>query len=345
MTSSTNVVQPSPVRARLTSLVNEVSWEPASRPVHRSLGGGNGLLGESPDSVVARSVEAQPRILTLDARWDGEPSTALWFNDQVRELSLASASAGGADDESESTPVAENPFSKAYLKLLLTDIKETFSAPAHWDACDWLIAGGVAAGIGTLAVFDEDIQRAVQSYRNSTLDKVSNDIQPFGAEYAAGVLGAFYVGGLAFDNTRAKQVALDGAAASLIASGLILYPVKYTVGRSRPGSNQGAYHFQPFSGHDSFPSGHSTEAFAVATVISEHYDSIWITLGSYGVAGMVGYARLNNNYHWASDVFAGAALGTFVGHVVVHVNRKHWRVSLQPILSPGLQGGEMAVSF
>lgn len=258
-------------------------------------------------------------------------------------LTLVSDSSVNAT--SSTSPPELNPFSKAYVGLVWDDIKATFTAPARWDTCDWLVAGGVVAGIGTVAAFDEDIQRAVQRNRNGTLDDIFSNIQGFGNEYAPGVIGAFYLGGMVFHDNEAKAVALDAASASIIASGLILYPTKYVVGRARPGSNVGAYHFAPFSGHDSFPSGHTTEAFTLATVISEHYHSIWVDLGCYGIASAVGYARLEGNYHWTSDVLAGAAIGTFVGHVVVHVNHNRWNVAVQPVLGPHMNGAQLSWAF
>jgi membrane-associated phospholipid phosphatase len=268
--------------------------------------------------------------------------TALWDPSNTPSLLAADFESVPAPNPS---PPNQNPFSKDYFKLLATNVRDTFTAPAHWDTSDWLLFGGVAAGVGTAFAFDQDIQRAVQRNSNATVDSVFNAVTPFGAEYAIGTLGAFYLGGAIFDDSRAKAVALDGASASLIASGLILYPMKYTVGRSRPSDNVGPYHFQPFSGHDSFPSGHTTEAFAVATVIAEHYDSLWIKFTCYGLASMVGYARLNSNVHWASDVLGGAAIGTFVGHVVVHVNEKHWQLSVQPALGPNMRGAQLSLSF
>ena len=65
----------------------------------------------------------------------------------------------------------ENPLSWEYWKLVGRDIVATVTAPAHWDTRDWLVFGGVTAAIGTVAVFDEDIQRAVQRNRNGTVDQ------------------------------------------------------------------------------------------------------------------------------------------------------------------------------
>lgn len=277
--------------------------------------------------------------------WQFGEKLNLQFADLNAGDRLTLSYAGYAADETSNASPPLNPFSKAYVGLVWDDIKATFTAPATWNTRDWLIFGGVAASVGTVAVFDEDIQRAVQRNRNKTLDDFSTAVQGFGNEYAPGVIGAFYVGGMVFDDPQAKAVALDATSASIIASALVLYPTKYMVGRARPGANQGAYHFQPFGGSDSFPSGHTTEAFTLATVIAEHYHSIWIDMGCYGLASAVGYARLDLNYHWASDVLAGAAIGTFVGHLVVHVNHDRWGINLQPVIGPRMNGAQLSWSF
>jgi hypothetical protein len=79
-----------------------------------------------------------------------------------------------------------------------------------------------------------------------------------------------------------------------------------------------AFQFKPFSNNQSFPSGHSSQAFAVATAIAENYPVWWVQTLCYGGAGLVGYARIEQNAHYASDVVAGALLGWAVAHAVVH---------------------------
>jgi membrane-associated phospholipid phosphatase len=239
----------------------------------------------------------------------------------------------------------ENLFSLDYVKLIGQDIIYTFTAPARWDSKDWLIFAGVAGGLAGLTFVDEDIQRAVQRNRNETVDSVFNAIEPFGAEYSFGVVGAFYVSGLLLHDERAKAVGLDGLTSSLIASGIIAFPTKYVVGRYRPPAERGAGAYQPFSNNHSFPSGHATQAFAVASVIAEHYDSIWIKVGSYTLASMVGFSRINKNSHWTSDVAAGAVIGTFVGHEVVTFNERHRHLALSPVIGPGVQAVQLTWSF
>jgi len=61
----------------------------------------------------------------------------------------------------------------------------------------------------------------------------------------------------------------------------------------------------------SFPSGHSATAFGTAEFLSQEYgeESVWYTIGGYGVATTTSVLRLYKNYHWFSDVVAGAGLG------------------------------------
>ena len=115
------------------------------------------------------------------------------------------------------------------------------------------------------------------------------------------------------------------------------------MGRSRPSTGHGDSHFRPFGGSYSFPSGHTTQAFAVATVIAEHYDSPWVKVASYGLASAVGFARINNNSHWMSDVVAGAAIGFFVGETVVHLN--HNNLTLTPTFDGHQTGMQIGWSF
>ena len=261
------------------------------------------------------------------------------------QFSIAAETLGTPSQVSPLAAPVEDLFKKNYWYLVLLDTKEVFTAPVRWDTRDWLVLGGIAAGIGTVAVFDADIERGIRGARNNTVTDIFDNIQPLGNEYAIGLVGTFYIYGEIFKDPRAKLTALDSISASAIASGLITNSFKYVIGRGQPTDNHGAHNFRPFSGQDSFSSGHTTEAFALASVISEHYDTPWVEVTSYGLASAVGYARLNNNRHWPSDVLAGATIGTFVGKTVVHFNQRHRQVSIQPIVGPDIRGGQMSLPW
>ena len=106
------------------------------------------------------------------------------------------------------------------------------------------------------------------------------------------------------------------------------------------------HYFTPFSSSNaSFPSGETTQAFAVASVIAAHYDSLWVKVSSYGIASLVGIARIYEDAHWTSDALAGALIGTAVGMAIVHYNEKRRKahkeetgIFITPLLAPGTGG-------
>ena len=68
----------------------------------------------------------------------------------------------------------------------------------------------------------------------------------------------------------------------------------------------------------SFPSGHALTAFAVATVLAERYHQHrWVPWLGYGLASVAALSRIPDQAHFPSDVFAGAVMGSAIGHYVV----------------------------
>lgn len=235
----------------------------------------------------------------------------------------------------------------SYPELLLDDVKHVVTSPARWDETEWRQAGWASlAVVGTALVVDRPLRDEMRRPHGD--NAALTQIERFGAQYAIGVVGGFYLVGALADDENSRQVAQDALAASLIASGIVTPAIKLVAGRSRPRDDAGVYHFKPFSNaNSSFPSGHTTEAFALASVISSHYDETWVTYASYSIAGLVGLARSYHQAHFASDVVAGAMIGTWVGKSVVAHNatlRSH-KVVLLPEISGGLIGVRIVGSF
>ena len=192
-------------------------------------------------------------------------------------------------------------------------------APCEWERTEWLEFGGVTLLIaGTGVLLDHQLKNHQQHEPETELGKFAGHFERFGVEYSYGVIAAFYAGGLATGNARHKRIGEDALISSVVAGGITL-ALKKTLGRSRPDAEHGTFHFSPFGGGNSFPSGHATQAFAVASVIAAHYDdNPWVDTAVYGAAALVGVSRLNHNKHYLSDVLAGAIIGHFVGRAVVH---------------------------
>jgi membrane-associated phospholipid phosphatase len=114
------------------------------------------------------------------------------------------------------------------------------------------------------------------------------------------------------------------ATQAIIVNGIYTEIFKKAVGRTRPdGSNR-----------LSFPSGHASSAFALATVAERHYG--WkVGVPSYLAASAIGLSRIERNKHYLSDVLAGATLGIIAGRTVVRTNGepvgRHRDFSLTPM--------------
>jgi membrane-associated phospholipid phosphatase len=119
-------------------------------------------------------------------------------------------------------------------------------------------------------------------------------------------------------------------------SGVLTAAVKDLAGRARPyvSVDTNAHDFKfgrgfGNGGFQSFPSGHSTAAFAAASVVTSESQRWWphetwlVASAMYGGASLVALSRMYNNAHWASDVVLGAGIGTFSGIKVVRYNHGH----------------------
>ena len=243
-------------------------------------------------------------------------------------------------------PAQAEDTAPTYPQLVVEDIKHVITAPSHWEKPEWQNLGWATLTIaGTAAIVDRPLRDAMRRQSGNSI--FMRDIERFGAGYSLGVLGGFYLAGAVGNSDKATAVAQDGLAASLIASGMVTPVLKYATGRSRPRDTPDIARFRPFSGASSFPSGHTTQAFAVASVISVHYDETWVKCSSYTVAGLVGMARSYHDAHFASDILAGALIGTLVGQSVVAYNqpRRSRKVVLLPEVTPGLMGVHLTGNF
>ncbi len=212
---------------------------------------------------------------------------------------------------------AENTSSLYYS--ITDDAGYVLSKPASWKAADWQDIGlaGIAIA-GTALWLDMPIRNSWGKHPGENAGLMQ--IEKLGAEYAIGVIGGFYLAGTFGDSVTSRRVARDALSASIIASGIITPSIKIASGRSRPFENAGNADFNGLGArslNSSFPSGHTTEAFALASVISSHYESSSVQYTAYGLASVVGYARIYHDAHFASDVIAGGLIGYWTGKAVV----------------------------
>jgi membrane-associated phospholipid phosphatase len=221
------------------------------------------------------------------------------------------------------------------------------SSPARWDLTDWLIAGGVVAATGGAMLLDHEVRSIVQENRSKSTDRVANAVSNSALIVPAAGLVASYVAGEVFGNETAKQRAADGLEAAILSNLMIVYPMKFLLGRSRPTANEGSQDYHPFNVSGSMPSFHTTEAFTAASVFAEYADNPWLSALAYGLASSVGWARIEKDKHWLSDIVLSAAIGTAVGKGVVYLNkqRRDSRITIVPLMDPKTWGAALRLKY
>ncbi|HEV7621181.1 MAG TPA: phosphatase PAP2 family protein, partial [Flavisolibacter sp.] len=218
----------------------------------------------------------------------------------------------------------------SYFILLGSDLKQEVTAPFHWGKKGWLTFAGFAIAEGALAFADRPIQVQALELRNNhpKLGNVSKYVTNFGGAYEGYILGAFGAYGLIFKSDKVKNTTLL-ATQAYITGGAMEALIKTLTGRLRPdyylGTNHSAvgtfegpfttaFKKDPFGNRttSSFPSGHTTVAFAAATVFAMEYKNTpFIPIFAYSAATLIGLSRITENKHWTTDVLAGAMLGYF----------------------------------
>lgn len=107
------------------------------------------------------------------------------------------------------------------------------------------------------------------------------------------------------------------------------------------------------SSHHSFPSGHTATAFVAAEFLHQEYknQSVWISVGGYSMATLVGMVRIYNNRHWFSDVIAGAGIGIlstkFVYWCYPYLHRLFYQKGKknQSVIIPSYSNGNLGLTI
>ena len=219
----------------------------------------------------------------------------------------------------EPTPLKSPPilsrdqfFSKGFVQQLLKDQRSIWTSPARIKTSDakWFVP---LAGATTL-LFTEDNQISHRFDHVPSLQKTSLKISQVGTYAPFGVPGAFLALGKLTGNDRLVVTGKRGFQAALYST-LASQGLKLVTDRTRPYMG-GDGHF--WNGGNSFPSGHSMEAWALAKVVSDEYsDKPLVKIGMYSFATAVSLSRMTSQRHYASDVLVGSAIGYLIGKFVM----------------------------
>ncbi len=254
----------------------------------------------------------------------------------LRRLLLCSSSVillGRAFGTEKPTPSAEvqkksvhrrySLFGADYWKGYAADTGYILTAPSRFQKSDWATTGILLGSAASFYFADREIRDKAQKNRDATTDDLADVGKKIGdGAYLAGFCGVSYAAGWAVDDPRARRTALLGLE-SLVLSGVFTAGVKRLAHRHRPDTedDHDAWDGPGFSTDSdelSFPSGHSAAAFSVATVVaSEYADTPLVSPAAYAAAALAALSRVNDDEHWASDIFVGSAIGYFTAKAVV----------------------------
>lgn len=204
-------------------------------------------------------------------------------------------------------------------------------------AQDALILAAYTAGTVLVAPFDRQVASRLQdpgTQENRFLHNAATGFRLLGDPASPVTAAGLYLIGRADGQRRVQALGLHSIE-SIAFAGILGGGIKLLAGRQRPYADiTNPYDFQLGRGfrgskYQSFPSGHTTTAFAFASTVTRETQfwwphSVWY-VGTlfYGGASLVGISRIYNNMHWASDVLGGAAIGTLVGLNVVKYTHSH----------------------
>jgi len=197
--------------------------------------------------------------------------------------------------------------------------------PLHWRPTDWLRVGMVLAITAAIMPFDKTLNNATQGNQRYYYSVPIVAGRVYGEWYTIGTITAVFGGfGILAHDTAAKKIAIELFQAGAY-SELFTEVLKVGIGRSRPYQNEGAFKFRPFNlnnNNESMPSGHTTSAFALSTVMFRHAHSTFLKILAFVPAGFTVFSRLYQNFHWSSDCFLGAVSGFSTGMWVVTLHEK-----------------------
>jgi membrane-associated phospholipid phosphatase len=194
------------------------------------------------------------------------------------------------------------------------------------------LGGALAAAVALMTV-DERIARWSQRrpvQEPAPLRHTAAAFRAFGDPGAFTLGGATYLVGLAGRDRATADVGLHTVGAIVVAS-VATGAIKLATGRARPyvTGDSNAHSFAPGRGlrrgnaYQSFPSGHTTAAFAFAAALSAEGRHRWPATNrvteplAYTAASLVALSRVYHDRHWVSDVVMGAGVGLVAGRALV----------------------------
>lgn len=231
----------------------------------------------------------------------------------------------------------------------VSDVAWLYSSPARIKPRALLyFAGIVAVGTG-IYFFDDEISSGLHRNKDhwfiEPFHETGEFLEPIGRQ---GTMNKYFFGSAVLSYLVGFEW-LSRVSAEILESYLIAGPPKVAVnklsGRPRPMEGYKSTHWDFFEPGQSFFSGHASHAFQIARIMDEHVHFVPADVLFYFGAASMGLQRIDSEWHWASDVWAGSAYGFVVADALMGRHRLKWLSVLPYSGTSGTTGLWLSVNF
>jgi len=168
--------------------------------------------------------------------------------------------------------------------------------------------------------FDINLLRDINVNRNQSLDPTFKLITNSASPISIGTPLLLYSVGLITKDTALKDKGIFIGETFLVNT-FVTTAFKFSFKRDRPYATYLEIQKLSSGGSNSFPSGHTSEAFGTATSLSMTFPKWYVIAPSFIWASAVGYSRMDLGVHYPTDVFAGAILGSASAYLSYKLNK------------------------
>jgi len=196
---------------------------------------------------------------------------------------------------------------------IIHDQAAILRAPINARRSDWV--WGLPFIVGAAFI---PADRHISSGLSRSHLSVSRTISDIGLRGSELTLAGLLFAGAVTRNDHMKETAFLGAES--YANSFVEYALmNVTAGRLRPlqGDGHGSF-WQRHALDTSFPSGHSTFTWAIASTIAHEYPTTTQKLLWYSIASTVSITRVTGLKHFPSDVIVGGITGYLIGRKIFH---------------------------
>ena len=166
----------------------------------------------------------------------------------------------------------------------------------------------------------------INSNRTPFADSLFGIVTETAGPFACGIPILLFIIALIYKNKTLRNKAITLFLMVVIAA-IFSNILKYSIDRTRPFKEYDFIEKLSSGGSPSFPSGHTTDAFVLATgLFLLFFRRSPYAFIAYLWAIMVGYSRMYLGVHYPSDVLAGVVLGLFSAYLVLLISKKSGKI-------------------